>query len=189
MLLILALCLTSTLVYSHETALSTEERVRLREIVRGLVQSKSGISNNLPEELSFIPDFWSHGRSERLAPEDRDGLCLACEVAVDTIIELWISGMTTEEIEGDLANVCILIGLTGALDNEVCRGAIYSYAPILEFIVKNTNPTITGPQICGAVLGTPETPCGDSGPACPRNSLNKDSSHHRHTFGPNIYCW
>jgi len=114
----------------------------------------------LPHELKAIPEFWSHGRQDRLTAPERDLTCLACEVAVDAVIDAYTSGQSMETIETELAGICVLIGLSGALENEVCSGAIHAYAPILEFVLLNTQPTITGPEICGAILGSPDNPCG-----------------------------
>merc|ERR1719347_314338 len=114
----------------------------------------------LSPTLGPLPEFWSHGRIERLDHEERDLTCLACEAAVDIVIDAYLSGQSIETIEEELANLCILIGLTGALANPVCRGAIYSYGPILEYVFQNTDPLITSQEVCGAILWRPENPCG-----------------------------
>jgi len=142
-LLLLLLLAAST----GELAASPGEGVG--EAVRNFLTSIPATAQ-VPEELSFIPALWEHGKVDRASPGERDLACSACEAAVQVVIDLFLLGVDEPAIEGALSNLCTLLGI---MDRSVCEGGVATYGPGLEWIVANSEPTIGGRQVCGAVLG------------------------------------
>jgi len=104
----------------------------------------------VPPELQFLSELWSHLQPELLPPEQRDLACSACEAAVTAVIDLFLLGVETEEIEAGLESLCSLLGV---MQPAVCHGGIRNYGPVVEWVILNRRPRITGSEVCGAVLG------------------------------------
>ena len=139
------LCLTLTV------CVQGDSQAGLVSAVRELVSlNNNNNRDSLPQQLSFLPEFYQHYRTEALSAEEFDKACLACEVAVGGLIDLFALVLQPEDIQPALEGVCTLLGLT---TKSVCHGGILNYAPVIQYIVKNRTPRITAPEICGALLG------------------------------------
>ena len=63
------------------------------------------------------------------------------------VIDLFLLGVETEEIEAGLESLCSLLGVE---QPDVCHGGIRNYGPVVEWVILNRRPRITGSEVITA---------------------------------------
>ena len=118
--------------------------------VRNLVSLEKSLNATFPEQLGFLAGYYQHFRSELLGDGELEQACLACEVAIGQLIDLFAMGHQLEDVQPAFEGICTLLGIT---TQSVCDGGIFNYAPAFQYIVMNRAPRITAPEVCATVLG------------------------------------
>ena len=118
--------------------------------VRNLVSLERSINATFPEQLGFLAGYYQHFRPELLGDGELEQACLACEVAIGQLIDLFALGHQLDDVQPAFEGICTLLGIS---TQSVCDGGILNYAPVFQYIVKTRAPRITAGEVCAAVLG------------------------------------
>jgi len=149
MLLVSLLTLAAT-----SAAFATNPRqIRLRSSLDTLLSTPPHLVNSsyIPEEMNILLPFMRHlnlKEPKEMSSEARDLTCDACIVGAEAIIDLILIGANIELIEEAALVVCDIFEIE---DHEVCRGAIWNYAPQLQYILSKRR--VRGGEVCAIVLG------------------------------------